>query len=102
MPPTVAPYTIPEEVARYCAANQLTPYLEAALRLAEEAFSPVQRIQVALETDPETDEPYLFITVAIDNRGGRVLEQKKRFTRAWVQAAPPQIRHNFSLSYDFT
>src|SRR5690348_18161729 len=100
MPPTIAPYTIPQEVAQYCAANQLTPYLETAMRLAEEAFSPVQRIQVTLETDPETDEAYLFITVAVQDRGDRALEQKRRFTRAWVQAAAPDIRRNFSLSYD--
>jgi hypothetical protein len=101
MQPAVAPYTIPEEVARYCAATQLTPYLDTAIRLAEEAFSPVRRLQVSLEADPETGEDYLFITVAIDDRGEQVLEQKKRFTRAWVQSAPPEIRRKFSISYDF-
>lgn len=101
MPPLVASHTIPEEVSRYCVANQLTAYLDTAMRLAEEAFSPVRRLTVSLESDPETGEGYLFITVAIDDRGEQVLEQKRRFTRAWVQSAPPEIRRRFSVSYDF-
>ena len=102
MPSVAAPRVLPEDVSRYCAAHQLTPYLETALRLAEEAFAPVQRLQITLEADPETGEEYLVIEVAMGDRGDRVLEQKKRYTRAWVQAAPPDIRRHIRLAYDLT
>ena len=101
MPPVAAPHVLPEEVSQYCAAHQLTPYLETALRLAEEAFAPVKRLKTTLETDPETGEEYLVIEVVMADRGDRVLDQKKRYTRAWVQAAPHDIRRRIRLAYDF-
>ena len=91
MPPTVAPYTIPEEVARYCAANQLTPYLKTALRLAEEVFAPIQRIEVVLEPDPEVDEEYVVIDVWLDLPVDETITRKQLYTRRWVASIPPSV-----------
>jgi hypothetical protein len=91
MPPVAAPYTIPKEVARYCTANHLTPHLETALRLAEECFAPVQRIEVVLEPDPEVDAEYVVIDVWTNGSVDEAVSRKEQYTRRWVASIPSWV-----------
>ena len=99
MPPVAASYTIPEEVARYCAAHQLTPHLETALRLAEEIFAPIERIEVVLEPDPEGDQEYVVIDVWPVNDGRDALSKYYDYTRRWVSSIPPAVIGQISLIF---
>ena len=97
MSPVAAPYTIPAEVAQFCATHHLASHLETALRLAEEVFAPIQRIEVVLEPDPEVDEEYLIVDVWPRLSPEEAFSRKPRYTREWVRSVPPSVIGKISL-----
>lgn len=95
-----AAHDLPQAVLQFCAANGLLPHVRTAMRLAEEAFAPIDRLQVSLEADPETDQQVVVIDVSLVNRVGLAREQKKNYTRRWVESAPPEARERIRLLYE--
>lgn len=91
MPHLVAPYLVPDDVVAYCAAHQLTPYLEIALRLAEETFAPIERLEVGVEPDPEVDEEYVVIDLWARLSVDEGISRKERYTHRWVASVPPSV-----------
>jgi hypothetical protein len=90
MPPiTSPPVTIPEDVARFCAAHDITDDLHLAIRLAEEIFAPVDRWQVAIEPDPETDDAYVVVDLWGSMSVESAVERNHDMARRWVGAAKP-------------
>jgi hypothetical protein len=91
MPPVTATHVVPDEVAQYCAAHQLSAALETALRLAEETFAPVRRLEVTLEPDPEVNAEYVVLDVWPGLSAAEAFSRKQRYTHQWVRSVPPSV-----------
>lgn len=91
MPPVAVTHAIADDASRYCAAQQLTAHLETAIRLAEETFAPVRRVEVVLEPDPEVDSEYVVVEVWPDLDAAEAFHRKPRYTTQWVRSAPPSV-----------
>jgi hypothetical protein len=86
---TTFPITLPVDVLMYCESHQLTSHLESAIRIAEQAFAPVLGWQISLEADPEIDETYVVIDIAVSATVDEVLQRRREYTRRWVSTATP-------------
>jgi hypothetical protein len=95
---TIAGLAADNEVWAFVKANNLLPHLETAIRLAREIFADVREIRLSYEPDPEI----LFfnsVTIYVKAVGTveELFEQEKRYTRAFIQAIPPEKRHQITL-----
>jgi hypothetical protein len=91
MPPiTSPPVTIPEDVAQFCAAHNITDDLHLAIRLAEASFAPVDRWQVGIEVDPETDDEYVVVDLWAALSVEEALKRDSGFSRRFVATATPK------------
>ena len=75
-------------VYQYSLRHHLLPHLQTALGLAESHFSPIQNLDVSVDTDPETDEEKLVIDITLAMEIDDVLGRKQAYTRDWINAAP--------------
>jgi len=100
MPSVAVPHHVPDSVHQFCASHGLLPHLMTALRLVEKTFSPIHCLQVSVEVDPETDEEAIVIDLALESRVSQARDQKRVYTRRWVESAPPEARERIRLFYD--
>jgi len=89
MPPITSspPVTIPEDVAQFCGARGIIDDLHLAIRLADVVFAPVERWQVAIEPDPETDDECVVIDLWASMSVESAVERNHDLARRWVAAA---------------
>ena len=92
--------SVPKDVLAFCSDKGLTPYLLISLRLAQECFSPIRRLQVELELDPDTDEPRVIVEVGVDLPVDEVLRQNAAYSRQWVAKAPLDVGQKIRLLYN--
>ena len=101
MPPiTSPPVTIPEDVAHFCAANDIADDLHLAIRLADDVFAPVARWKVALETDPDADDETVIIDVWVSLSVEEALKRDGEFSHRFVTAATPRGMEKVVLIYN--
>jgi hypothetical protein len=94
----ITTHVLPEEVVTYCESHDLLGHLEVALRLADDCFRPIERIEVSVEPDPELEG---VETVVIDvwTKGSVELGliHKSDYTKRWVSSAPADVLGRFAL-----
>jgi hypothetical protein len=95
---TIAGLAADDEIWAFVKANNLRSHLETAIRLAREIFADVREIRLSYEPDPEI----LFfnsVTIYVKAVGTveELFEQEKRYTRVFIQAIPPEKRHQITL-----
>lgn len=95
---TIAGLVADDEARAFVKANDLRSHLETAIRLAWETFFEVRGMRLSYEPDPEL--PF-FNSVAINVKARgtveQVFEQEQNYTSAFVDAIPPEKRHQISL-----
>ncbi len=95
---TIAGLAADDEVWAFVKANDLRSHLETAIRLAWETFFEARGMRLSYEPDPEL--PF-FNSVAINVKARgtveQVFEQEQNYTSAFVDAIPPEKRHQISL-----
>jgi hypothetical protein len=95
---TIAGVVTDDEAWAFVKANNLWPYLEMAIRLVREKFVDVREIKLSYEPDQEIPR---FNCIAINVKAGgtvdELFEQDKKYIRAFVQAVPPERRHQITL-----
>jgi len=95
---TIAGLVADDEIRTFVKANDLRSHLETAILLVWETFSGVREMRLSYEPDPEL--PF-FNSVAINVKAKgtveRVFEQEQNYTRAFVEAIPPEKRHQIGL-----
>ncbi|HZL35057.1 MAG TPA: hypothetical protein VFC78_07090 [Tepidisphaeraceae bacterium] len=89
-----------EPVSDYCARHELLSSLQAAIRLAENNFSPILGLDVTVENDPEADADYLVIDVSVALSVEDVVARKREFTNQWVRNTPASLRERIRLVYN--
>lgn len=95
---TIAGLKADQEVWVFVKANNLLPHLETAIRLARETFADMREIRLSYEPDPEI--PFFnSVTIYVKAVGTveELFEHEKRYTRAFIQAIPPEKRHQITL-----
>lgn len=79
---------------------QASSYLQQALRLAQKSFSGLDGIAVTAETDPETDEEWVAVSVKVTGNIKDVLDMYDTYTRQFVESVPWPARDKIRLVYD--
>lgn len=89
-----------EAVAAFCQIKGLDEYLQQALQFAQEAFTPVESLGLELRQNPEADEEWVVLRVAVRADRVNVSTARKEFTAKWIAFAPPESRFLIRLSPD--
>lgn len=79
---------------------QVSSYLQKALRLAQRNFSGLEGIEVTAETDPETDEKWVAVSVKVTGNIKDVLDMYDTYTRQFVESVPWPAHDKIRLVYD--
>jgi hypothetical protein len=91
---------LPEDVARYCEKQDLSGHLESALRLGEEFFHPIERLEVEIQLDPEVEnEETVIIDIWVKMSVETALHRDKLFTQRWATSVPPAALKAIVLLY---
>jgi hypothetical protein len=84
---TTLPIAFPEDVLRYCESWGLVADLHTAFRIAEQAYAPAKGWEIAIEPDPEIEDEYVVIDVAIIGDLEEILRKQNAFSRRWSREA---------------
>ena len=81
------PAAIPSDVQQYAVAHNLLSDLHLAMQWAEEMFSPIDRCEITLETDPETDELSIAIDIWLSMTIEETVKRNHDFALRWASGA---------------
>ena len=90
-----------DEVVSFCFRWQLFNHFQRALRLAQHSFLDLRKIDVEIESDPESEDEWLVIVVQVHGDIGKVLDMYDAYTRKFVQVVPWPFLDKIRLIYDF-
>jgi len=88
-----------KELSNFCKKKGILEYLNIAMDIIRESFASVRQLSLSSEQDPETDEQWILIDIAVDGPTGEVLKAYDRYIDQWVSAAPESVRETIKLSY---
>jgi hypothetical protein len=91
-----------ERVAAFVAAHKLEEWVEAAVRLAREAFPRAKRITLAMFGEPGEYGERLFIEVAHDVSVDESLRQYHDYVKRWIDATPPWVTDLMGITTDLS
>ena len=91
---------LPTDVLVFCRKHAILESLDDAVRLAEEAFSPVAAPTIVLDEDYETGEERIIIEVTAQMTADRAAERYDEYVRRRVASASPDARYHIALSLD--
>jgi hypothetical protein len=95
---TIAGLVAADEVRAFVKANNLHSHLETAIRLTREKFFDVREMRLSYE--PDFELPFfnsVTINVKVKGTVEQVFKQEQNYTSAFVEAIPPEKRHQISL-----
>lgn len=92
---------ISDEVLSFCSRWQIFSYFQRALRLAQQSFLDLTKIEVKVESDPESEDEWLVIVVQVHGEIGKVLSMYDGYTRKLIRTVPWPARDRIRLIYDF-
>lgn len=93
-------YVLPEDVVTYCEQHDLLGHVETALRLAEEYFQPIERLEVEVQPDPEVESlDSVIIDIWVKMSVEEAIKRDALFTRSWVTSVPPVAVAEIILVY---
>lgn len=103
-PATPLPVSYADEprITAFVAAHDLGGWVDAAVRLAWDAFPGAKGIAVYVDGEPGTDDERLMIDVAMGARTivAEASRQYDGFVTAWNAATPPQVTDWICLAQD--
>ncbi|MGH7451473.1 MAG: hypothetical protein ACRENG_09030 [bacterium] len=95
---TIAGLAADDMVWDFVNANNLLPYLEAAIRLARESFQKVSEIKLSFAPDPEIPS---FASVAIKVKASgtvdQLVEQNRKYVSSFIQTVPSEHHEQIDL-----
>ena len=90
----IAGLTVPNEVWRFAARNDLLAHLETAVRLAKECFRRIDGFHFTYDIDPEIEnESYITIRATVYGTVEELLPQDWALTQALVRTLPGDKLH---------
>jgi hypothetical protein len=89
-----------QRVAAFVAAHKLEEWVEAAVRLAREAFPRAKRITLAMFGEPGEYGERLFVEVATGADVDESLRQYHDCVRRWIDATPPWVTDLMGITTD--
>lgn len=96
-----APATpLPDDVRAFSRTNGLDDHLRKAIDLAGRTFAPVERLEVELRQDRETEDEWIVLRVAVRADRANVSAARQRYTAEWVASVPSPQRYLIRLSPD--
>ena len=81
----------------FCRERCLFPELQDTISLIHEHFAVAAPIDLSVETDPETGEQWLEVSVAARGNVANVADARRRYNRRWHATAPGKITDNVRL-----
>lgn len=95
---TIAGLAADDEVWAFVRANDLLQHLETAIQLVRQIFFDVREMRLSYEPDPElTSFNSIVIWAKAPGTVEELFEQEKKYTREFVEAVPPDRRHQIGL-----
>jgi len=91
---------LPADVLAFCRQHNLLDFVDEAVRLVENSFSPAAAPAIVLDEDYETGEKRVVIEVVTEKTADEAVEQYDAYVRQWVAFATPDARSRVSLSLD--
>jgi hypothetical protein len=89
--------TLPSDVERFCRDRDLLTDLPEAISLISANFDMAVAPSLSVETDPETGEQWLEISVAARGTVAEIAAARRQHNRQWLVAAPLRIKENVRL-----
>jgi hypothetical protein len=75
-------------------------YLPVAIDLIERHFPSIDKLDLYLEHDPETEEEWLVLDLTLRGEVDEVLDNYDKYTDHWVSSVPWPQRQKIRLSYN--
>lgn len=89
LPRRIAGYHVSDEVWRFAVANALIPHLETAIRLVNECFPTVRKVDFRYVIDPEIEKnSWITIEIKVSGSVEEVLAQMNRFDDEMIKQVP--------------
>jgi hypothetical protein len=85
---TTLPETLAPEVRAFVEREGLRDTLRLAVRLVQDHFPEVCRIDADLVEDPESDDAWIALTVQVTGPLDELLERDGAFVNQWIAEAP--------------
>lgn len=79
---------VPEDVERFCEQEGLQPYLALAYDLIEKYFPGAQEVEAEYADDPDSDDEWINLLVAVDAPMSDIIACDEQLTDAWLAAVP--------------
>lgn len=89
-----------EDVINYSSEHNLQSYLDITIDLIDEFFTSLESSYIEVENDPEFEDEWLLINIAIRGDINSVVEQYDLFISEYVKMIPLPERNKIRLSYD--
>jgi hypothetical protein len=85
-------------VAAFIAAHKLEPWVDAAIRLARDAFPDAKRIALEMFGAPGEYGESLFVDVITNAGGDTLIRQYDDYVKRWIAATPPWVTDLLGIS----
>jgi hypothetical protein len=99
IPSKFLPQVTPE-IVEFCSRERITSYLPTAVNSAEKNFPTISELKIEVEQDPETEEEWLVLNVAIRGEVDEVLNNYDNYVNYWVSTVPWPERQKIRLLYN--
>jgi hypothetical protein len=90
---------IPKHVLGHCITVGIVVELRAAILLAFQVYKSVQKVIARIQADPDTEEERVIVDIAVVGELTDVLQQKKDYTKRWLQITSPDVRERIRVLY---
>ena len=88
-----------QDIADLSVQKSLINYLQTAFDIIYQSFPLIREVRLLQEQDPETDEEWILIDIAVDGDIEEVLDSYDDYVKKWVSSTPSSVRENIRLSY---
>jgi len=87
------------EMREYIRTHDLETALTTTLRLAETALPSGSACKLELGDDPESDETWLVVHLAINVPRSQALDRLDQFVELWIDSVPPEAQCRIHFTY---
>jgi hypothetical protein len=88
-------------VRTFCDQHDLDHAVRDTIQLAQRTFPPGSRVELQVKQDPESDELWLVVSLALQASVEVALEHYGRFVEEWVRIVPAAARDRIRFSFSF-
>ena len=88
-----------QEVSSFCEKYRLTGFLKSAVDIINKSFLSIKEMEFIIEQDPEIEEEWLLIDIAVDGTSEELLDAYDKYIEQWISIAPEPVREHIKLSF---